>query len=308
MSGVSASPSVRPSMVVIFFPCASMASTEQAYTVLPSINTVQAPHTPRSQTRFAPVRLKLSRRASRRVTRGSSWALSFLLFTMSSIGTFPGPWTATSSPAALTTVRPTSSGTATPMPEIFMKSRRVTPELCPGLLASSFMAPPSLQSASITPARASRQRRGERLLVGIEQTRNGRLRREPPSSDTGSFGESLFQGADVFHQVADLRVSQLSFVCRHLAFAVGYGARQICIRHLLYVGAAEVLGSHRGFAATIGPVAHGALGLVVRGSIRRGYRRQRQSDHKAEQSDTLEQSHRHLFPFPLLEAPLWGRI
>src|SRR5579859_7495901 len=102
-----------------------MASTEQEYTALLSINTVHAPQVPRSQTRLAPVRSNWSRRASSKVTRGSSCALSFLPFTLSDTGTLPGPWTCgeSSRAKALTWV---TSGTAAETPEIFRKSRRET--------------------------------------------------------------------------------------------------------------------------------------------------------------------------------------
>src|SRR5271157_2037492 len=306
ITGVSASPSAKPSMVVIFFPCASIASTAQAYTVLPSINIVQAPQTPRSHTRFAPVRLKLSRKASSRVTRGSSCARSFLPFTVSSIGTLPGPWTATSSPAAFTTVGPTSSGTATPMPEIFMKSRRVTPEAGSGLRASSsFMAPPSLQSASITPARAAwHGRRMERQFDGTDLQKNGGSHGAAVKGDAGAFAELLLQSADVGNQVCDLRVGQFAFVGWHLAFAVSYCGRQVGIGHLLDIGATEVFGSHRCLAAAIGPMAHSALCLVgVRSALRRSHRGQRQCDNEAEQSNPLEQFHRHIFLFPHRSTP-----
>src|SRR5271165_3624778 len=238
MSGVSASPSVRPSMVVIFFPCASMASTEQAYTVLPSISTVQAPHTPRSQTRFAPVKLKVSRRASRSVTRGSSCAPSFLPFTMSSTGTLPGPWTVTSSPAACTTVGPTSSGTATPMPEIFMKSRRVTPEFCSGSHASSsFMAPPSLQFASITLWRVTWHERGTQSCEDGTEHKKRRPSAEPPLTQ-GAFANLFLQCADVLHEVADLSIGQRALEALHFSLAVGDGPGQISVRHALNVSAA----------------------------------------------------------------------
>src|SRR6185312_14241266 len=115
-------------MVVISRPWASMASTEQEYTGLSSINTVQAPQVPRSQTRFAPVRSKLSRSASSRVTRGSSWAFSFFPFTQRVTGTLPGPSSFTSSAVASADTSLTS-GTAADTPEIFRKSRRETPEL-----------------------------------------------------------------------------------------------------------------------------------------------------------------------------------
>src|SRR6266571_286578 len=105
-----------------------MASTEQEYTVLLSISTVQAPQVPRSQTRLAPVSSNWSRRASSKVTRGSSCALTFLPFTLSDTGTLPGPWTccASSSASALTWL---TSGTAAETPEIFRKSRLETPGL-----------------------------------------------------------------------------------------------------------------------------------------------------------------------------------
>src|SRR5215468_8807447 len=126
--GWSLPPSISDSTVVIFFPCASIARTEQAYTALPSIKTVQAPHSARSQTRLAPVMSMVSRRASSNVTRGSSEALYDFPFTLNCIGTLPGPCTGTCSPAAMTRLGLATIGTAAAMVEIFRKSRRDTPE------------------------------------------------------------------------------------------------------------------------------------------------------------------------------------
>src|SRR5689334_10263035 len=108
-----------------------MARTEQEYTALPSINTVQAPQVPRSQTRLAPVSSNWSRRASSKVTRGSSCALSFLPLTLSDTGTLPGPCVAAWSSANANALTWLTRGTAADTPEIFRKSRRETPELEP---------------------------------------------------------------------------------------------------------------------------------------------------------------------------------
>ena len=54
-----------------FLPWASIARVEQEYESFLSIITVQAPHSPRSQTRLAPVTSRSSRKASSKVTRGS---------------------------------------------------------------------------------------------------------------------------------------------------------------------------------------------------------------------------------------------
>src|SRR4029077_6470038 len=68
-----------------------------------------------------------SRKASKSVTRGSRLALYGFSLTLNSIGTLPGPCTATSCPAAITTRGPATTGTAAAMVEIFRKSRRDTP-------------------------------------------------------------------------------------------------------------------------------------------------------------------------------------
>src|SRR5579864_6585184 len=119
-----ACPLPKPSAVTICLPCASIASVVHEYTGRSSINTVQAPHSPRSQTRFGPVMSKFSRSASSRVTRGSRSALNVFPFTLSLTGTAPGPWTATSCPSTLITVGPTTSGTDAAMPDILRNSRR----------------------------------------------------------------------------------------------------------------------------------------------------------------------------------------
>src|SRR6266542_4850104 len=90
------------------------------------MSTVQAPHVPRSQTLLAPVRSKELRKASSSVTRGSSSALYLLPLIVSATGTFPGPSTAGSVPAAPASFVPTR-GTEAAMPPIFRKSRRETP-------------------------------------------------------------------------------------------------------------------------------------------------------------------------------------
>ena len=57
--GLRVSPCNSDSIVVMDFPCASIARTEHAYTGLLSISTVQAPHSARSHTRLAPVMSEL---------------------------------------------------------------------------------------------------------------------------------------------------------------------------------------------------------------------------------------------------------
>src|SRR6185437_438176 len=118
-------------MVVISRPWASMASTEQEYTALPSIKTVQAPQVPRSHTRLAPVSSNLSRSASSSVTRGSNCAFSFLPLTLRDTGTLPGPCIPAFSSASASAPTWVTSGAAAVTPEILRKSRRETPELDP---------------------------------------------------------------------------------------------------------------------------------------------------------------------------------
>src|SRR5207302_7783660 len=100
------------------------ASTEQAYTAFLSSITVQAPQSPRSQTRFGPVTSNLSRNASRSVTRDSRFALNFLPLTSRVTGTFPGPKTWTSSPATSRTVGPRTGGADVVRADILRNVRR----------------------------------------------------------------------------------------------------------------------------------------------------------------------------------------
>ena len=74
-SGCSSSPFANPSIVVMSRSSARSASVMQASTRRPSMCTVQAPHSPRSQPFFVPVRPRRSRNASRRVERTSTVAL-----------------------------------------------------------------------------------------------------------------------------------------------------------------------------------------------------------------------------------------
>src|SRR5581483_4356027 len=72
------------------------------------------------------------------------------------ISTLPGPCTGTSCPAAITTLGPATSGTATEMLEIFRKSRRETPdrssvlgvEPLPIGSSSDIRKPPQVESSS----------------------------------------------------------------------------------------------------------------------------------------------------------------
>src|SRR5208337_4155923 len=87
----SSFPCARPSMVMIFFPWAFTARVMQEQTARPSSSTVHAPHSPWSHVRLVPVRFRRSRRASTRVTRGSSRRTCSLPFTFSRTSTWPGP-------------------------------------------------------------------------------------------------------------------------------------------------------------------------------------------------------------------------
>src|SRR5438067_5304527 len=68
----------RPSTVVTAAPSTVAASVRQEFTRRPSTSTVHAPHCPRSQPFFVPVRCSRSRSASSSVTRGSSASSSAL--------------------------------------------------------------------------------------------------------------------------------------------------------------------------------------------------------------------------------------
>ena len=65
------SSSAMPSMVVTWWPTASMASVMQLLTGILSSHTVQLEHTPRSQLILVPVMLSWMRSASASVVRGS---------------------------------------------------------------------------------------------------------------------------------------------------------------------------------------------------------------------------------------------
>ena len=77
-------------MVVISRPSMSAASERHAFTRLPSISTVQAPHWPRPQPFFEPVRCRCSRRASSSVVRGSSASRCSVPLTRSSTSSGAG--------------------------------------------------------------------------------------------------------------------------------------------------------------------------------------------------------------------------
>ena len=71
-SGCGSSAVPIPSMVSTVLPSASMANTQHELTARPSMMTVQAPHSPRSQPFFAPVRCARSRSTCRSVSCGST--------------------------------------------------------------------------------------------------------------------------------------------------------------------------------------------------------------------------------------------
>ena len=72
-------------MVVISEPFASTAKTKHELTILPSIITVQAPHSPSAQTSLAPVKFNsLRKKSSSREWVGIDWEIR-LLFTVNSI-------------------------------------------------------------------------------------------------------------------------------------------------------------------------------------------------------------------------------
>ena len=76
--GASRPSLARPSTVVMASPSCMIARVRQALIRRPSTSTVQAPHWPWSQPFLVPVRPRVSRRASSKVTRGSrpsSWRL-----------------------------------------------------------------------------------------------------------------------------------------------------------------------------------------------------------------------------------------
>src|SRR5437773_8015971 len=75
-NGWSWSPCAKPSIVVISRPSTRAANERHDLTRLPSINTVHAPHWPRPQPFFEPLRCRCSRKASSSVVRGSSLSRS----------------------------------------------------------------------------------------------------------------------------------------------------------------------------------------------------------------------------------------
>src|ERR1043166_1373881 len=152
-----------PSTVVISWPSASTASIEQEYTGRPSTSTVQAPQVPRSQTFFGPVGSSRLRKASSRVTRGSSVSLRLLPLTLSVRGNSPGPRTLGSwapSASGLTAERTPAAAVPTPMP--LRNPRRETPEPLEEdfLSAMTFFLNPRARLAD----QFARQRSGRRKL------------------------------------------------------------------------------------------------------------------------------------------------
>ena len=118
-------------MVVISRPSTSAASERHDFTRLPSISTVQAPHWPRPQPFFEPVRCRCSRRASSSVVRGSSVSRCSVPLTRSTTSSGAG---AASAPCATAGDRaPGMSCPPTRAPPVTAasssSSRRVTSEL-----------------------------------------------------------------------------------------------------------------------------------------------------------------------------------
>ena len=126
-SGCSCSPRARPSMVVISRPSTRAASERHDFTRLPSIRTVQAPHWPRPQPFFEPVRCKCSRNASRSVVRGSSVSRCSVPLTRST--TLRGAGAALVPCAAASGAARGTNGPAAKAPPVaavsFSRSRRV---------------------------------------------------------------------------------------------------------------------------------------------------------------------------------------
>src|SRR5450755_2804015 len=92
-TGCSASPVAKPSMVVIFRPPTSTASSMHEATGTRSSHTVQAEHEPRSQPIFVPVNPSASRSASTSVVDGSTETSRSSPLTFKVIPAVPGPTT-----------------------------------------------------------------------------------------------------------------------------------------------------------------------------------------------------------------------
>ena len=118
-------------MVVISRPSTRAASERHDFTRLPSISTVQAPHWPRPQPFFEPVRCRCSRRASSSVVRGSSVSRCSVPLTRST--TSSGAGAASAPCAAAGDMAPGMSCPPTRAPPVAAvsssSSRRVTSEL-----------------------------------------------------------------------------------------------------------------------------------------------------------------------------------
>src|SRR5689334_5705857 len=95
-SGCSAPSFARPSIVVISAPCFMTASVRQELILLPSTNTVHAPHWPWSQPFLVPVRSRWSRSASRSVVHGASLSCLATPFTVMATESFSGTATISS--------------------------------------------------------------------------------------------------------------------------------------------------------------------------------------------------------------------
>src|SRR5215469_10686600 len=106
-----------------------MASMEQEYTSLSSMNIEQAPQVARSQTSLQPVRGVMLRMASSSVTRGSTWSRIGLPLTFKVIGKASGPiifslFAFSSSAATASTCA--VAATAAEVPKVLRKERRET--------------------------------------------------------------------------------------------------------------------------------------------------------------------------------------
>ena len=115
-------------MVVISRPSTSAASERHAFTRLPSISTVQAPHWPRPQPFFEPVRCRCSRRASSSVVRGSSVSRCSVPLTRSTTSSGAG---AASAPCAA------ASADRAPGMNVLRRERRRSLRRAPAVLVVS---------------------------------------------------------------------------------------------------------------------------------------------------------------------------
>ena len=143
-------------MVVISRPSTRAASERHDFTRLPSISTVQAPHWPRPQPFFEPVRCRCSRRASSSVVRGSSVSRCSVPLTRSTTSSGAG---AASAPCA-------AAG-----------------DMAPGMSCPPTRAPPVTAASSSSSRRVTSELVIVRLLELAELARNGEPEQGAQSAD-----------------------------------------------------------------------------------------------------------------------------